>query len=360
MKQKITLNEGVVTFGRMKPFHPLSGARNTPAIKLGRLKTLLKTQHPSICFIRGEGLGDVIMTTPTVHAMKQMFGKVTITYATNTSYLDGALVKVLKHNPDISHILERNLVDDAQYDLVVNLHCPAIKLEKKSLLPPNRIDIFAKHAGIKLDDPVPRYFIQQEEVEVGEIMLNTVTAQEQTVLVQPQASGKQRSISQTRLKSAVLELYARFGIRSIILTHDGDHKTDVLWDNIPGSILLHNLDIRGIAGVMVHCNLVLCPDSSILHLAAALGVPTVGLFGPTHGPSRVVHYPNTVALWQGKDIPACPCWYEHCPTGYTCWERISTEDIVRTCFNHLQNTQKVNIVDILNRAQPMEIETEMV
>lgn len=361
-RQTITLgSNGVVQFGkRMRPASTKHSARVTPAVKLSRLHKLLKTQRPSICVVRGEGIGDVIMTTPTIHAIKEMFGNVEITYATNTKYLGGALVKTLKHNPDIDVIIERDLIDDLNFDLVVNLQCPAINHEKKGKIPLNRIDLFANHAGVKLSDPVPRFYVQKEEVEGGEIILQTISPKEKVMLVQPFASSKARSGLHTKMKQAVIDLYKDHGVRSVVLAHSSDGSSDVLWNNVPGSLYVKDLDVRGIAGLMVHCDLVLCPDSSILHVAGALGVPTVSLFGPTPPQSRINYYKNTVALWEGEQIAACPCWYDTCPTGYACWDRLQTPDIVSKCVEHLQNTTKVKIVQLLDSIRPMQIETEII
>lgn len=41
-----------------------------------------------------------------------------------------------------------------------------------------------------------------------------------------------------------------------------------------------------VAALVGHCNLVVSGDSPILHLAAAVGTPTLGLFGPTDGRRR--------------------------------------------------------------------------
>lgn len=359
MAQKITLsNNGVIVHGRMRPANVAGGARHTPAIRLSRLHQLLKSQCPSICVVRGEGIGDVLMTTPTIRALKMMFDKVNITFATNTRYLDGALVKTLTYNPDISHIIERELMDELTFDLVVNLHCPAVNHEKRGKFPPNRIDLFAAHAGVKLSDPVPKFYIQKEEVDSGEIILERAL-NDKLILVQPFSSSKTRSSPHVKLKQAMIEMYQKYGIRSVIITHSSDGKTDVLWDNIPGSIFLRDVDIRGIAGVMVHCDLVLCPDSSILHLAGALGIPTVSLFGPTPPQSRINHYKNAVALWEGSGLGPCPCWYDSCLIRYTCWERLTTRTIVDKCLEHLGNTSRVDIQKLLERTKPIEIETEV-
>jgi heptosyltransferase II len=46
------------------------------------------------------------------------------------------------------------------------------------------------------------------------------------------------------------------------------------------------LGLMGMAALLGHCDLVVSGDSPLLHLAAAVGTPTVGLFGPTDGHSR--------------------------------------------------------------------------
>ena len=358
-RQKITLGSDGVVRQRMRPAFVPGGAKHTPAVRLSRLHQLLRSQHPHICVVRGEGLGDVIMTTPTIRSLKAMFDKVDITYATNTKYLDGALVKVLKYNPDISYIIERELMDDYAFDLVVNLHCPAVNFEKRGMLPPNRIDLFANHAGVKLSDPVPKFYIQKEEVDSGEVILQSTNKTEKLMLVQPFSSSKARSGMHSKIKNSIIKLYQQHGIRSIIITHSSDSFTDVLWDNVPGSIYLRDLDVRAIAGVMVHCDLVLCPDSSILHLAGCLDIPTVSLFGPTPPQCRINYYKNAVALCEAKFGP-CHCWYESCPIGNACWEYLTEEMIVTKCAEHLNNTQRVDINMLLERTKPIEIETEVI
>ena len=46
------------------------------------------------------------------------------------------------------------------------------------------------------------------------------------------------------------------------------------------------LDVLGTAALLQRCDLVICGDSPLLHLAAAVGTPTIGLFGPTDGRRR--------------------------------------------------------------------------
>ena len=354
--QKITLaNDGIVVPKRMQS---AGAAISPPSVRLSRLRNLIKTQLPKVCIVRGEGIGDVITTTPTVQAIRHQFQKIHLTYATNTRYLGGALVEVLKYNPDIDQIIERELLDESDFDLVVNLHCPCIHYEKRGNPPISRIDLFAKHAGVKLISPVPRFFIQEEEVSAGEALMGPLM-NEKTILVQPSASSTRRSIDHRTIKTALASLYKNFGIRSIILTHSTDWATDVLWENIPGAALFKDLKIREIAGVMVHCDLTLCPDSSVMHLAAALGAPAVALLGPSHPKARVGHYKNIDSVWGGEGLAPCPCWYGSCPINTACWSAITPDRIVAACIERLNKTSKLDVSSLSYRDNSLVVETEI-
>ena len=50
--------------------------------------------------------------------------------------------------------------------------------------------------------------------------------------------------------------------------------------------LVGNRDLLTVAELLARCDLVVSNDSGLMHLAAATGAPTLGLFGP----SRVEHY----------------------------------------------------------------------
>jgi ADP-heptose:LPS heptosyltransferase len=300
------------------------------------------------------------MTTPTAHAIKKLFKeKCELTYVTNTSYLDGALTKVLKYNPDVDEIVERNLFRAHDYDAVLNLHCPCVNYEKPGKPPINRIDIFARHVGIQLQDFRPQYYLLREEIEAEEGMFESW--REPVMLVQPFASNQRRSMDHRVLKDAVMEMWEKYRVRSVVVTHGRDWSSDTLWDNLPGSMQVHDADVRRIAALMVYCDLVLCPDSSVLHLAGALEVPTVSIFGPTHPAARVNRYPQAVAIWEGEDLKPCPCWYENCPISEACWKLIKPQTIVDACVKHLEDTEKVDMgrIPVHEPGQAM-VETEFV
>jgi ADP-heptose:LPS heptosyltransferase len=54
----------------------------------------------------------------------------------------------------------------------------------------------------------------------------------------------------------------------------------------PHADLTGQLDVLGMAALFQLCDLVIAGDSPLLHLAAGVGTPTIGLFGPTDGRRR--------------------------------------------------------------------------
>jgi len=354
---------GILVSDRLRPFRS-SPVNMYPPKRIERIVELTNNKRPRICVVRGEGIGDVIMTTPAVHALKKKFGgNVDITYATNLIYLDGALPKTLLYNDDITNVIGRDALDESDYDTVISLHCPCLAHEKPMAQPINRIDLFARHMGFPtpLEEPIPRYFITAEEVEEAESFLNTpgVWSKDPIILVQLIGSSPTRSIDNQVVKNALNTLYDNYRVRSIILAHNSDTTPGFSYSDVHGSFVVRNKDIREIAALAVHCDLVLCPDSAVLHLAGALGVPSVSLFGPTDPRARINYYPQAVSIWGGEGLTGHPHWYEDCPHKGLCWRQITEEAIVEGCVTQLNSTKRVDINNLLRQVKVPLISTDI-
>jgi ADP-heptose:LPS heptosyltransferase len=343
-----------VTSQRMSPFTP-SRANINPPKRINRIKELLATKAPRICIIRGEGIGDVIMTLPSVNALSKQFNhNLYLTYATNTRYLEGALPKVLKYNKDIDEIIDRNNIEEQNFDAVLSLHCPAIGYEVPMCKPVNRIDLFAQHLGLtSLKETLPKLFISPEEINEGGVLLNSLTYRpgkenkEKKLLVQLFSSSPNRNIDLRQLRGALVTLYNEHQVRSIIMTHPSDVHSDLVLSEIPGVVILKHKDIRTIMNLMVHCDLVLCPDSAILHVAGALKVPVVSLFGGTDPRARINYYPTATAIWPGGEMNGHPHWYQPCPFKGLCYTKITEELIIENCLEHMNKVKKVDIKELI-------------
>ena len=85
------------------------------------------------------------------------------------------------------------------------------------------------------------------------------------------------------------QLRQRHGAGVVLLGTDADHPAveRLLLDLDTAPLdLSGELDLPATAAVVERCDLVVAGDGPLLHLAAAVGTPTIGLFGPTDGRMR--------------------------------------------------------------------------
>jgi len=84
-------------------------------------------------------------------------------------------------------------------------------------------------------------------------------------------------------------------------------------------------DVLQLAAAISHCSIVVTNDSGPLHLAAALAVPSVSIFGPTDPGRTVIPGASRVVK---KPFACQPCYKRECPLrDHRCMTQISVDDV---------------------------------
>jgi ADP-heptose:LPS heptosyltransferase len=98
-------------------------------------------------------------------------------------------------------------------------------------------------------------------------------------------------------------------------------------DTIDGILTTSDLDIRETIVLISQLDLVIGPDTGMLHVAGSLGIPTIWIFGPIDPKLRIGYYSNAQHFWRpcNKDRA---CWYDYCSTLNCLW-KISPWTVVR-------------------------------
>jgi heptosyltransferase II len=140
----------------------------------------------------------------------------------------------------------------------------------------------------------------------------------------------------------VAELIARLsrdrGVTSLLCGAAGDRAAGrEIESSLPSGVRCVNAigrtDLRLLAGVVARCSAFVSNDSGAMHLAGALGVPLVAIFGPTDERATApLGGPDARGRLSEPDVLThpvfCrPCMLRDCPIDHRCMKRI-TADLV--------------------------------
>ncbi|MEN6622383.1 MAG: lipopolysaccharide heptosyltransferase II [Smithella sp.] len=81
------------------------------------------------------------------------------------------------------------------------------------------------------------------------------------------------------------------------------------------------------------CRIMISNDSGLMHIAGALNVPTIAIFGSTNPATTSPVGNQSIVVHQ--DISCSPCLKKTCPTDFRCMEMISVEEVWQTVHNIL-------------------------
>lgn len=256
------------------------------------------------------GIGDLLMMTPGIHALKQKYPGQEIHLALPKRYFS-----VFQNNPDVILVdIENGDFDFTAYRKWFNLtDCPAARVESRTAprVKKTRIKIFARSLGVRglrlrSMNRRPRYFLSEEDKEFREKFWQEKGLAKKTVIgVQLHADEVYRDYPHAE------QLVRRLSQSYTVLVFDGKPINGCDFENV---IKIDSLGIRQAFALASRCNAIVAPDSAFVHLAAAFEVPCVALFGPIDGRVRTKDYPkctyldaraalNCVACWRNETIP---------------------------------------------------------
>ena len=261
-----------------------------------------------ILIIRLSSLGDILLTTPLLRVIKSSYQEIAIDFVVRAEYSDA-----IKYNPNLSNIYSYESksnneeliksLNQNNYDLVVDLQNnfrsrkivssilkPTLKFKKPSvkkfLLVNFKINLFneilsipemysEKLKGIELDETGLEFFYPDGIV--------------------PRIDGTEKWIgfcpgSKHFTKMWPVEYFIKLG--NLLKTHNykvallgGEDDREICGEisqKIDNSInLCKGNDLYQTATDMKICELVICNDSGLMHLATAIDVPVIALFGST-------------------------------------------------------------------------------
>lgn len=277
------------------------------------------------------GIGDLLMTTPGLHALKKKHPRKELHLAIPKRYFP-----LFYENRDVKLIdIESDFFSQFNYSKWYNFtDCPAARGESRKApkVKKGRIELFARALGVrglrlKLINKMPRYFLTDDEKEFAKIFWQELG------LLGNKVIGIQLKADESYRNYPLMEqLVEKISQKYKVLLFDGEKIDGFDFENV---IKIDSFSLRKAFALAHKCDVIVAPDSSFVHFAAAFNKPTVAIYGPIDGKVRTKDYPNCTYVDSRKSLGCLPCWRnENIPCKLTgmrasaCLEGIPVTNIV--------------------------------
>jgi len=306
-------------------------------IKKQSYKTL-KNFSKDILVIKLMTLGDAILITPTLKALREKYNDYKITVLSSLPWSE-----VFEGNPYIDELISLpncssyNMMNHRIYDIITSefltfknweyvfqLNCldhyPEYRRTSLHLR-----DFYASMAGVyPLKDKKYYIFLSESEIKKIKMLLKDLNIQEKKyVVIHTNAGWRLKNWDCKKWVQLVELLYKEFGYKTILVggKNEGENIKAKCLYNLAGI-----LKIKEVAAIIKFSKLFIGLDSGVSHLASSMDVPMVMLFGNTH---PKVAEPNSSRYICIHSSMSCeiPCGLKSCVKKINCTSMISVSSV---------------------------------
>jgi lipopolysaccharide heptosyltransferase II len=314
---------------------------------------------PRIIISRLKYIGDIVLTTPIIHAVRKRYPDAYIAYLG-----DAKGASLLQNNPYLDEIIPFD------FEKPVLIEQPRVIFKLRSLKPDLFIDLFcnprsallayasgAKHRIGKevrgrgklytlriIDDGKPKsavkfHYRYVEPIDVEperwqtEIFLTDaerrdakiylrwqdIDLEKPVIALHPGATWKAKMWQKESFAQLIDLLNAKLRAQVIITRgpNDASVVNEVSKLAVGNAVALNVMPLRQLAAILSCCKAFVTNDCGPMHISVAVGTPTIGIFGPgeeeTWFPYVPPYYPTEAKhLALRKDVPCHPCHLNVC------------------------------------------------
>lgn len=309
-----------------------------------------------ICIIRLSAIGDVCNCIPALRALQKEWPEAKVTWIVGK--IEHSIVRDIEGVNfivfDKAHSLREtlriyNILKDMRYDILLQMQASlrssflslAVKATRKigfdrgrskdfqTLFSNEQIDSdervhmvdtfldFARKAGVRHAPPEWHLATRRMRTELDGL---DVMLPERFYVVSPCSSKPIRNWSAERYAAVVRAIWARYGITCLVTGGNSQLELEygeiIQQDCLEGVVnLAGKTTLRQLMALLEQARYVIAPDSGPAHMAAAVGVPVIGLYANTN-PDRarsynskelvVNRYPEALVKYYDKGVDEVP------------------------------------------------------
>lgn len=189
-----------------------------------------------------------------------------------------------------------------------------------------------KHFGITGQVAVPFLGTTPEEDREAAALLagHGIQADDFVLGINPGAAfGSAKRWYPERFADAALQLSRLKSAKVVIFGGPGESDIAAEIEQQLGPACLNlagTTTLRGLMALIRNCNLFITNDSGPMHIAAAFGIPLVAIFGSTDHATTAPYTDKAVIV--RKEVACAPCKLRECPTDHRCMTAVTANDVV--------------------------------
>jgi predicted lipopolysaccharide heptosyltransferase III len=332
-----------------------------------------------ILVIKLRAIGDVLLSTVVLRNLRRAFPGAQLDVLTERPSRD-----VLEGNPDVSNLLifdgrgESGLglirrVRSRKYDLVIDLfgnprsalvagcsgaryrvgfrfgwraHCYNLVVEPRGGLVHNtqfNLDALAA-IGIVPEERQPVFPVDEaSEQFASSFFADQALAGEFVVALNGSGGWPTKRWPESSFAALADRIASASAVKVLIVWGPGEREGA---ERMAGAMQSPALvapatTLKQLGAILRRCAVLVTNDSGPMHIAAALGTPTVAIFGPTNphlqGPVGDRH-----AVVQNERLVCLGCNYTSCPIGNPCMNELTVEEVFRAYWALVGRLQPAN------------------
>jgi len=162
-------------------------------------------------------------------------------------------------------------------------------------------------------------FIKEKVLKFGGILIGII----------PSGSWQSKRCEPLKWVEICREIQKRYNVRFLILWGPGDESdaADIHNGLSPASIIAPKTNLGQLSALINTCDVVLANDSGPMHISAALGKPTLGLFGPT---DPIAHrpYSENSSYVINSELHCIVCTKLICPYKHECMLDLPLDKVI--------------------------------
>ncbi|MBK9099890.1 MAG: glycosyltransferase family 9 protein [bacterium] len=326
------------------------------------MSKIKKDEIKKILCIKPRGIGDIILSTIVLENLKDAFPHSEIHYLT-----EEFAKRAVENNPFISKVLTFNKEDfilstirkvrKEKYDLILDLWSNPktaqitffsgakyrVGFEKRgrnyAYNYRGKNGTMGNHAAEdnlvllnELDIPIISKKIlfktNSEERSFAKKLFEQTFPKKGTIIIGiiPSGGWDSKRCEVSKWIEICKEIQKKFDAHFLILWGPGDEKDaeEIRVGLTLNPILAPNSSFGQMSALIEKCDLVIANDSGPMHAAAALNIPTIGIFGPTN-PENHRPYSEKSGYVIHSELHCIKCNKLVCPYGHECMFELPTE-----------------------------------